>query len=78
MEGPQGAGKTTVTDYIRDVLPHTNLYRLNGISDSSITGFEKSKKMYFNLLDYMKNIGRIKILIFYLIELFFLKKIIVD
>lgn len=55
VEGPQGAGKTTVTDYIRDVLPHTNLYRLNGISDSSITGFEKSKKMYFNLLDYMKN-----------------------
>ncbi|MEG1009327.1 MAG: hypothetical protein RSF67_05915, partial [Clostridia bacterium] len=54
-------GKTTVTDYIRNTLKHTNLYRLNGISDSSIVGKEKSKKMYFNLVDYMKNMENLDI-----------------
>ncbi len=54
VEGPQGVGKTTITDYIRDTLKHTNLYRLNGISDSTPSGFEKSKRMYENLLNYLK------------------------
>ena len=35
VEGPQGAGKTTITDYIRHKIPYTNLYRLNGSNDSS-------------------------------------------
>ena len=55
VEGAQGAGKTTITDYLRNTVKHTNLYRLSGVSDSSITGLEKSKKMYYDLLDYMKN-----------------------
>ena len=42
IEGPQGAGKTTVTDFIRHKIPYTNLYRLNGTADSSPTGREKS------------------------------------
>ena len=50
VEGAQGAGKTTITDYIRNTLKHTNLYRLSGVSDSTITGLEKSTKMYYDLL----------------------------
>jgi adenylate kinase family enzyme len=61
VEGAQGAGKTTITDYIRYAIPHTNLYRLNGISDSSITGYEKSYKMYLNLLNYIKNMENLNI-----------------
>lgn len=61
VEGPQGAGKTTVTDYLRNTLKHTNLYRLSGVSDSSIAGLEKSKKMYYDLLDYMKNMENLDI-----------------
>lgn len=61
VEGAQGAGKTTITDYLRNTLKHTNLYRLSGISDSTITGFEKSKKMYYDLLDYMKKMENLDI-----------------
>lgn len=61
VEGPQGAGKTTVTDYLRNTLKHTNLYRLSGVSDSTISGYEKSKKMYYDLLDYMKNMENLDI-----------------
>ena len=56
VEGPQGAGKTTVTDYIRHFLPHTNLYRLSGTSDKTITGKEKAAKMYYGLLNYIKTL----------------------
>lgn len=61
VEGAQGVGKTTITDYIRDSLKHTNLYRLNGISDSTLTGYEKSKKMYISLLNYMKEMENLDI-----------------
>src|SRR5574344_906624 len=61
VEGPQGSGKTTVTDFIRDALKHTNLYRLNGISDATKTGYEKSKKMYDILLNYLKNMENLNI-----------------
>lgn len=49
-------GKTTITDYIRFYLPYTNLYRLGGTSDKSITGKEKAKRMYISLLNYMKTL----------------------
>ena len=61
VEGAQGAGKTTITDYLRNTVKHTNLYRLSGVSDSSITGLEKSKKMYYDLLDYMKKMENLDI-----------------
>ncbi len=61
VEGAQGAGKTTITDFLRNTVKHTNLYRLSGVSDSTITGLEKSKKMYYNLLDYMKNMENLDI-----------------
>ena len=38
VEGAQGAGKTTITDYLRYSLSCTNLYRLSGTADSSETG----------------------------------------
>lgn len=61
VEGAQGAGKTTITDYLRYVLKHTNLYRLSGISDATPTGLEKNKKMYRDLLDYMKKLENLDI-----------------
>lgn len=56
VEGAQGAGKTTITDYIRHSLKYTNLYRLSGTSDSSPAGLEKSKEMYYDLIDYIKKL----------------------
>lgn len=56
VEGPQGAGKTTITDFIRHKIPYTNLYRLNGTADSSPTGREKSKIMYTDLVDYIEKL----------------------
>ena len=51
VEGPQGVGKTTITDYIRNTVPYTNLYRLSGTSDSTPSGKLKSKKMYEDLIE---------------------------
>ena len=56
VEGPQGAGKTTITDYLRHKIPYTNLYRLSGSSDSSPAGKPKSVQMYIDLLDYMQKL----------------------
>lgn len=56
MEGAQGVGKTTLTDYIRNSLPYTNLYRLSGHSDSSEQGYFKSKKVFDALLQYVKQL----------------------
>ena len=61
VEGPQGSGKTTVTDYIRHAIPYTNLYRLSGTSDAEETGRAKSIKMYDNLLDYIKSLENMSI-----------------
>lgn len=61
VEGAQGAGKTTITDYLRNAVKHTNLYRLSGISDSTKTGLEKSKKMYEDLNDYIKKMENLNI-----------------
>lgn len=56
VEGAQGAGKTTFTDYIRYSLAYTNLYRLCGTSDTTKTGLVKARKMYENLLEYIKSL----------------------
>jgi thymidylate kinase len=54
VEGPQGAGKTTFTNFLREHMPATDLYRLTGIKDKTKTaGFEKTSNRYFALLDYM-------------------------
>lgn len=54
VEGPQGAGKTTITDFLRHTLPYSNLYRLCGTADSTVTGKKKAEDMYFDLLEYME------------------------
>lgn len=56
VEGAQGAGKTTITDFLRYSLSYTNLYRLSGTSDSSPDGKNKAKEMYWDLLEYMKKL----------------------
>ena len=56
VEGPQGAGKTTITDFIRHSLKYTNLYRLSGTADSTESGLAKAQKMYFDLLDYIEKL----------------------
>lgn len=61
VEGSQGVGKTTITDYLRNSVKHTNLYRLSGVSDSTMSGLEKSKKMYENLMDYIKKMENLDI-----------------
>ncbi len=56
VEGPQGGGKTTVTDFIRHGLSYTNLYRLSGTSDSTPSGKQKAAEMYYDLLDYIEKL----------------------
>lgn len=56
VEGPQGSGKTTITDFIRHSLKYTNLYRLSGTADSTKSGLAKAQKMYFDLLDYIEKL----------------------
>lgn len=56
VEGAQGAGKTTYTDFIRYSLAYTNLYRLSGTSDSTMAGLKKAKDMYDTLLDYVEKL----------------------
>ena len=56
LEGPQGVGKTTITDYIRNSIPYTNLYRLSGTADTTKTGKEKAKIMYEDLVDYIEKL----------------------
>jgi len=56
VEGPQGAGKTTITDFLRYSLSYTNLYRLSGTADSSPTGRKKAEEMYADLIEYIKKL----------------------
>lgn len=56
VEGPQGCGKTHLVNYLRENIPASNLYRLSGQKDKTEKGKEKSKKMYYALLNYMKEI----------------------
>ena len=54
IEGPQGTGKTTLANYLRENIPSSNLYRLSGQKDKSKTGKSLSKKMYEALMDYLE------------------------
>lgn len=61
VEGAQGAGKTTITDFLRYSLSYTNLYRLCGTSDSTKTGLKKATDMYETLLDYVEKLENLSI-----------------
>jgi len=56
VEGPQGSGKTSLTSYLRTVIPGADLHRLCGLKDKSLAGKEKSKVRYLALLDYLKQL----------------------
>ena len=53
IEGPQGTGKTTLANYLRDNMSGSNLYRLSGQKDKTQTGLNYSVTMYNALLDYL-------------------------
>lgn len=55
VEGPQGVGKTTFTNYLREKITSTDLYRLTGIKDKTETGYPKIKRKYMKLLEYVEN-----------------------
>lgn len=55
VEGPQGVGKTTTVDYLRETIPHTNLFRLTGSNDNTKKGLYKTVKYYNDLLKFMKS-----------------------
>ena len=61
VEGAQGTGKTTITDFLRYSLSYTNLYRLSGTADSSKTGLKKASDMYDTLLDYVETLENLSI-----------------
>lgn len=54
VEGPQGAGKTTFTNYLREKMSATDLYRLTGIKDKTEAGHQKIKLKYDKLIEYME------------------------
>jgi len=56
IEGPQGVGKSTMANFVRDNLANSNLYRLSGIKDKTEMGYLKSKTMYLNLINYMESL----------------------
>lgn len=56
IEGPQGSGKSTMANFLRDNLSSSNLYRLTGIKDKSITGYNKNKSMYLGLINYIESL----------------------
>lgn len=55
VEGPQGVGKTTFTNYLREKMAATDLYRLSGIKDRTETGLAKIRTKYEKLIEYMEN-----------------------
>ena len=54
VEGPQGAGKSTLANYLRDNIAGSNLYRLSGQKDKTEQGLYYSNQMYDALIDYLK------------------------
>lgn len=56
VEGPQGVGKTSITNWIRENLTYSNLYRLTGHNDKSLEGLDKSVKMYDGLMHYIEGL----------------------
>ena len=59
IEGPQGTGKSTLANYLRDTVASANLYRLSGQKDKTLTGKQISIKMYKALLNYLKEMQEI-------------------
>ena len=61
VEGPQGVGKTTFTNELREKIPATDLYRLTGIKDKTMAAQPKIIKRYNSLLEYVSNLEDVNI-----------------
>ena len=61
VEGPQGTGKTTLSNFLRENIPSSNLYRLSGQKEKTIEGKKQSIKMYDALLTYLESMQSIPI-----------------
>ena len=61
VEGPQGVGKTTFTNELREKIPATDLYRLTGIKDKTNLALTKNVKRYNSLLEYVSNLEDVNI-----------------
>ena len=59
VEGPQGTGKSTLTNYFRDNIPSANLYRLSGQKDKTETGKINSITMYNALIKYLEDMQQV-------------------
>ncbi len=59
IEGPQGTGKSTLANYLRDNIASSNLYRLSGQRDKTNQGLELSIRMYDALLKYLYDMQKI-------------------
>lgn len=57
VEGPQGTGKSTLANYLRDNIPSASLYRLSGQSDKSKNGKALSKYMYQIQMEYLRKMS---------------------
>lgn len=60
IEGPQGTGKSTLANYLRDNISSANLYRLSGQKDKTMNGFNNSVAMYDALFKYLKDMEIVK------------------
>lgn len=54
VEGPQGVGKTTFTNYLRENIASCDLHRLTGIKDKTKSGLEKVISRYKREIEYIK------------------------
>ena len=59
IEGPQGTGKTTLANYLRENIPSSNLYRLAGQKEKSLNGKKLSIDMYNYLMNYLENMQNV-------------------
>ncbi len=59
IEGPQGTGKTTLANYLRENIAGSNLYRLSGQKDKTKSGKILSQNMYNALLDYLEKMQEV-------------------
>lgn len=57
VEGTRGGGKTTITSWLREVIPYSNLLRLSGIKDKSLEGKEKVARMRYSEIDYCDSVS---------------------
>lgn len=56
VEGTRGAGKTTITSWLREAIPYSQLIRLSGTADKSLTGKQKVFKARMNDFIFAENL----------------------